>query len=126
MLINALCKPSLGAPDHVTKILQAKSGRKLSILNRYISVITDIDEKRFVISEHTINCLSYGYVRLPQPEYYFCSFFFLLSFFLFYYFLRLSTFKPLNTLYLKFERLKISGRASLRLKLGVPGWGNPP
>ena len=29
MLINALCKPSLGAPGHVTKILQAENGQKV-------------------------------------------------------------------------------------------------
>ena len=29
MLINALRKPSLGAPGHVTKILQAKSGKEV-------------------------------------------------------------------------------------------------
>ena len=96
-------------------------GRKWTILNRNISVISDIDEKRFVISEHTIYCLSSGYVFLPQPEYYLSSFFF---FFLI--LLRLSTFEPLNALYLKLERLKISGRSSARLKLEVPGWGVPP
>ena len=54
------------------------------ILNRFISVITDIDEKWFVSFEYTINCLSLGYVRLPQLEYYFSSFF---SFLLFFFFL---------------------------------------
>ena len=38
----------------------------------------------------------------------------------------LSIFKPLNALYSKFERLKILGRTSVRLKLRVPGWGDPP
>ena len=28
-------------------------------------------ENDFVIFEHTINQFSFGYVRLPQPEYYF-------------------------------------------------------
>ena len=59
---------------------------------------------------------------LPQLEYYF-SLFFLFSYFFFIILLRLSTFKPLNALYSKFERLKISGRTSARLKLGVPDWG---
>ena len=36
----------------------------------------------------------------------------------------LSTFKPLNAMYSKFERLKISGRTFVRLKSGVPGWGD--
>ena len=67
----------------MTKILQAKVGRKWTILNQYISVITDIDEKWFVIFEHTINCLSFDYVHLPQLDYYFSSFvsFFLLFFY---------------------------------------------
>ena len=43
-LINALGKPSLGAPVHVTKILHAENGQKLDELNGYISVTTDIDE----------------------------------------------------------------------------------
>ena len=54
------------------------------ILNRYISVITYINEKWFVIFEHTINWLSFGYVHLPQLESYFFPFFSL--FFPFYYF----------------------------------------
>ena len=91
------------------------------ILNRYISVITDIDEKWFVIFKHTINWLSFGYVRLPQLEYYFSYFFF---FFLI--LLRLSTFKPLNVLYSKFQQLKISGRTTAGMKLGVPGLEDPP
>ena len=67
--MNALCKSSLGAPGHVTKILRATNGRKLTNLNRYISIITDIDEKSFVIFEHTINQPSFGYVRSSQFEY---------------------------------------------------------
>ena len=84
----------------------------------------DIDKKWFVIFKYTINYLSFGYVRLPKLEYYcisdfscFASFF--LLFFLF--FLRLSTYKPLDALYSKLERLKILGRTSARMKLGVPG-----
>ena len=109
------------------KFYSPKMGRKLTSLNRYISVITDIDGKWFVILEHTINCLSVGYARLPQLEYYF-SFFFLFSYLFFFLIilLRLSTFKPLNTPYSKFERLKILGRDSAQMKLGVPGWGDPP
>ena len=45
--------------------------KKVTSLNRYISIITHIDEKWFVIFEHTINHLSFGYVRFPQLEYYF-------------------------------------------------------
>ena len=79
VLINFLCKSSLGAPDYVTKILQAKNGQKVDDFEPmyiHISVITDIDEKWFVIFEHTINCLFVGYVRLPQLEYFFFFFFF--------------------------------------------------
>ena len=64
--MNAVCKPSLGAPGHVIKILRAENGQKLTNLNRYISVITYLDEKWFVVFEHTINHLSFGYVCLPQ------------------------------------------------------------
>ena len=87
VLIKALYKRCLGAPGHVTKILQAKNGQIMEILNRYISVITDIDETWFVIFEYTINYLSFGYVRLPQHEYYFsCFFCFILLFFSFFLF----------------------------------------
>ena len=55
--MNALRKPSLGAYGHVTKILPAKNGHKLTNLNRYISVITNIDKKRFVTFERTIKRL---------------------------------------------------------------------
>ena len=41
-------------------------GKKLTSLNRYILVLTDIDEKWFVVFEHTVNRLSCGYVRLPN------------------------------------------------------------
>ena len=82
--VDALRKPSLGAPSHVTKIYWPKMGKKWMILNRCISVITDMNEKWFVIFEHTINCFSFRYVGLPQLEYYF-SFFLFLTFFLFSY-----------------------------------------
>ena len=52
-------------------------------LNSYISVIADIDEKWFVIFEHTMNHLSFGYVHLPQLKYYFSCF---ASFFLFFFY----------------------------------------
>ena len=45
-------------------------GKKLTSLNRHISIITDFDEKWFVIFEHIINHLFFGYARLPQLEYY--------------------------------------------------------
>ena len=57
-------------------------GKKLTNLNRYISVTINIDEKWFVIIELTVNYLSFGDVCLPQLEYDFCCFtsFFLLFF----------------------------------------------
>ena len=51
VIINGSCKPSLGTPGHVTKMLGLKMGRKLMSLNRYISVNTDFDEKWFVVFE---------------------------------------------------------------------------
>ena len=56
--MNALRKPSLGAPGHVSKSLLAENGQKVYECDRYISVITDIDEKWFVDFEHIINHLS--------------------------------------------------------------------
>ena len=127
VLINVLRKPSLGAPSYVNKILRPKMGKKLTGLNQYISVITDIDEKLFVHFEHTISQLSFGYVRLPQLEYFFLVLFFFLTFFLFLFFSSmLSTFKPLNGLYSKFERLKISSRTCVRLKSGGSWLGGSP
>ena len=116
VFMNALWKPSLGAPGPWPKCYGAKMGKKLTSLNRSISVITDIDEKWFVVFEHTINHLSFVYLKL-------ILFFLLCIFFLpFFFFLPLSTFKLLSTLYSKFERLEISERTSVRLKSGVPGW----
>ena len=53
-------------------------GKKLANLNRLIWVIIDIDEKWFVVFEHTIDHLAFGYVRLTQQEnqfFLFCFFF---------------------------------------------------
>ena len=49
----------------------------------------------------------------------------LFLFFCFFRLLGLYTFKPLNALYPKLERLKKSGRFLVLQKLGVPGWGIP-
>ena len=116
--MNGLCKPSLGALCLMAKI---SLGKKLN-LNRYISEITDIDEKWFVIFECTINHLSFGYVRSSQLEYYFSCF---ASFLYFFFLLLLAAFKPLNALYSKFERLKIPRRTFARQISVVPGWGIP-
>ena len=84
--MNALCQSSLDPPGHVTTVLRPKMGKKLKRLNRYISVITDIEEKWFVIFEHTVNHLSLGNVRLLQLENNFFLFwnFFLTPFFFFF------------------------------------------
>ena len=49
VLMKVLCVPSLGASGHVTAILEAENRKKWTNLNRHISVITNIDEKRFVV-----------------------------------------------------------------------------
>ena len=70
VLINASCKPSLGVPGHVTKILQAENGQKSGrVLNRYISAIIDIDEKWFVVFEYTtIQSTTFLLVRFVYPN----------------------------------------------------------
>ena len=84
-------------------------GKKFMNLNQYMSVVTDTDEKQFMVFEHTINHHSFGYVCYPSLNTVFLVLhLFLTSFSLL--LLRLFTFKPLNPLYSKFERLKISGR----------------
>ena len=45
VLMIALMPTEFGILGHVTKILQAENGNKLTNLNRYISVITNIDKK---------------------------------------------------------------------------------
>ena len=124
VLIKALYKRCLGAPSYVTKILQAKNGQIMEILNRYISVITDIDETWFVVLSTLSTTFRLVMFVYPNMNTTFLVFF-LLSYFFFFFliFLRLFTFKPLNALYSKFERLKISGRSSAGMKLGVPSWG---
>ena len=123
VFMNALWKPSLRAPSHVTKIVQAKSGEKVDdfepiYLGNYRywwKIVCDFWAH--------YQLLLFWLCSFTPTRYYFSSFF---SFFLLFFFLillRLFTFKPLNALYLKFERLKISGRTSARMKLGVPGWG---
>ena len=66
-----------------------------------MSVSTDIDEKRFVVFEYTINHLTSGYVVYPGLDNIFLFVFFLLFFTL----PSRSTFKPLNVQTSKFEQL---------------------
>ena len=99
-------------------------GKKLTNLNRYISVITDVDEKWFVIlSTLSTTFLLVMFVYPNLKAIFLVLFLFFLLFFLI--LLALATFKPLNALYSKFERLKISGTTFVRLKSGVPGCGDP-
>ena len=90
VLINALCKPSLGVPGQLTKILLAENGQKVNEFEPIHLRNYRYWKKWFVIFEHTINHLSFDYARLPQLEYYFSCF---VSFFLFH--LMLSIFKSL-------------------------------
>ena len=106
-----------GCPVRRPKVYRPKMGKKLANLNRLIWVIIDIDEKRFVVFEHTIDHLAFGYVRLTQQKnQFFCFAFFFLTCFIFLFLLPLSTFKPLHALHSNFERLKISRRTFLRQK----------
>ena len=78
--MNALFKPSLGAPGHVIKILHAENGQKVDKFEPIYLGNYDIDEKCLVIFLRAINHLSFGDVHLPQFEYHFScfvSFFFL-------------------------------------------------
>ena len=67
-------------------MLQAENGQKVDKFEPMILCNNDIDGKWFVIFEHTINHLSFGYVRLPQLKCYFSYFasFFLLFFWFFF------------------------------------------
>ena len=126
VLISALCKQSLGVPDHVTKILSAQNEQKLDEFEPIYLVINYRYWWKMVCNFWAhYHHLSFGYVCLPQLEYYFSSFcFYFLTFFSF--ISMLSTFKPLNALYSKFERLKIHWRTFVQLNSGVLGWGNSP
>ena len=58
--MNALRKASLGAPSHMTKILQAEDWQKVDEFEPIYLGNYNIEEKWFVVFEHTINCLSFG------------------------------------------------------------------
>ena len=73
------------------ELYKPKIGKKRTNLNRYISVSTNTYEKWFVNIGYTINHLSFGYVHLPQPGYYF--------FFVFSNLFSSRAFKPLNPQY---------------------------
>ena len=84
VLINALCKPSLGVPGYVTKILQAKNEQKLDEFEpKYLGDYQHC-QKWFALFEHTIKQLSLGYVCLQQLEYNFSCF----ASYFFFFFLR--------------------------------------
>ena len=124
MLINALCKPSLGAPGDVINTLQAKNGQ---IVDNFESIyFSKYQFCRKIVCNYWAHYQPpfFDYARLPQLEYYFSCF---ASFFLLFLFSSAaiySTFKPLKVLYSEFEQLKITGRILMRLKSGVPDWGD--
>ena len=63
-------------PGHVTVILEAKNWQKVDkfkLAYHLGSNNTDVDEKLFVVFEHTVSNLAYGYVLLPRYRYYFSS-----------------------------------------------------
>ena len=74
-----------GRPVTWPEFYRQQMGKKSTSLKWYISITTNIDEKWFVVFEHTINHLTFGYVRLPPLENFFFSCFapFFLLFFLF-------------------------------------------
>ena len=110
------------------KCYRPKMARKWTILNRYILENIDFDEKWFMVFEHSINRFFWLCSFTPTWILFFFFFVFFHTVLIFFFLIlfRLSTFKPLNALYSKFERLKISGRTSAGMKLVVPGWRNPP
>ena len=132
LLINGLCKPRLGAPSHVTKMLLAENEQKVDEIEPIYLGKKQFWLKMICDFGAHYQLPFFGCVRSLQHEYcfssfflFFCFFFFFLVFFFFFRFLlRLSTFIRLNALYLKFERLKISGRTCVGLNSKVPSWEN--
>ena len=95
-------------------------GKKLTNLNRYISVITDIDKKWLVIFLRAIiNHLSFGDVHLPQFEYHFSCF---VSFFFFFFFCRYLLLNR-ETHLLKVTSIEDIWEDFYATEIGVPGWG---
>ena len=65
--MKTTCIPILGAVVCVTAILKIKNRDKVAnFAPMYVDQYTEIDEKEFAVSEHTINHLSSGNTRLPQ------------------------------------------------------------
>ena len=60
--MEAACAPSLGALSYVMAISEAENRQKWSVLNQYISVTTNIDEKSLCFFEHTTYDLYYGHI----------------------------------------------------------------
>ena len=84
----------------------------------YLGNTANINDKRFVIFEDTINCISLGYVCLLQLEYWFFFFsFFLITFFSFS--SRSIYFQTAKRIVFN-EWLKISRKTTARLESGVP------
>ena len=110
----------LGGAGHVIKILRAKNGQKLTKLNRYISIITDMDEKWFVVFECTINHLSFDKFAYPNLNTIFLVLH-LFSYFFFLFRLPLSTFKPLKRTEFKISAIENIREDFVRQKSGMPG-----
>ena len=102
--LNALCKPSLGAPSYVTKILQAENGQKVDKVEQiclrnyryWWKMVRDF----WIHYQQTLLWLS-SFTPTWKLFFLFCSFFLFL--------LPLSTFKRLNALYSKFEHWRYQG-----------------
>ena len=120
VLMNTFCKPSLGMPCHVTKILQAENGQKL---RKFEPIYFDNNYR------HWWNMVCDFWAHYQPPLFRLCSFtptwiqvFLFCIFVLTFFFLLLpSTFKLLNAVYSKSYWLILSRRIFVWQKSGVPG-----
>ena len=80
---TALRKPSLGRPVTLPEFYRPKMCRKWTTLNRYISVITDSDEKLFAIFERTLTSFLFFMFVCPNLRTVFLVLFLFLTFFSF-------------------------------------------
>ena len=108
-----------GARSRDRNFTGRKWAKKLTNLNRCISVITDIDEKWF----SSINHLSFIMFVYSNLNIIFLVLHLFSNFFLFCRYLLLN--RQTHSRYLKFKRLKIPGRTFVRQKSEVPDRGIP-
>ena len=116
-----------GRPVTWPKFYRPKMDKTLMNLNRWISVISDINEKWFVIFEYTFNHAPFFWLCLCTLTW--TSIFFVLLFFS--YFFSFFYFFPSYLLansqaIFKFEQLEITEKTSVGLKSGLPNWGHLP